>query len=210
MKIKFLSAAFAIALSATVMSASAQKTINEGYASFSTELRGQPADVKNYFTADSTAAVITFGPGTVKILTTAKYDYLAVVLDIPVASLKKAGIATPSELEEGMTALPTFTFTVSGETKVISGFNCKRVVAKDNKSGKAYDVWITNDIAVPPTAIPYYYRGVGGFPVQFTSFSQGEELSVTIKSVTEGKAPAGTFAIGKDFDKGSLSDLNAQ
>jgi hypothetical protein len=209
MNIKLFNVAIGVALTATTISASAQKTYTQGLVSYSTEMRGQAADVKEYFTADSTAAVITMGPANVKILTNAKHDYLAVVLDVPVASIKKAGIATPSELEEGMAAIPKFTFTPSGETKQISGFNCKKVVAKDSKSGKTYDVWITNDVTVPPTAFPFYYAEVGGFPVQFTAFQQGQETTITISSISDAKAPAGTFGIAKDFEKGTLADLNA-
>jgi len=209
MNIKLLTVAMGMALTATTISANAQKAYTEGVVSYSTEVRGQPADVKEYFNADSTATIITFGPGNVKILNTAKHDYLAVVLDIPVAQLKKAGIATPAELEEGMAALPTFTYTPATDTKVISGFNCTKVVAKDNKSGKTYDVWITKDVTVPATALPYYYNTIGGFPVQFTSFQQGQEISITITSITADKAPAGTYAIGKDFERGTLADLNA-
>src|SRR3569833_360013 len=105
MKIKLFSAALGIALSATVISASAQKNYTEGVASYSTEMQGQTADVKSYFKADSNATVMTVGPATVKILLTAKHDYLAVVLDVPVAGLKKAGIATAADLEEGLDAL---------------------------------------------------------------------------------------------------------
>jgi len=91
MNIKLLTVAMGIALTATTISANAQKSYTEGVVTYSTEVRGQPADVKEYFTTASTATVITFGPGTVKILNTAKHDYVAVVLDIPVAQLKKAG-----------------------------------------------------------------------------------------------------------------------
>jgi hypothetical protein len=207
MNIKLLSVVAGIALSATAMSASAQKTYTTGMYSFSTQMQGQQADVKSYFTPDSSASVITVGPATIKILANAKHDYLAVVLDIPVANMKKAGIATASELEEGMAALPTFTFTPTTETKQISGFNCKKVVAKDAKSGKTYDVWITNDFTVPKTALPYYYSEIGGFPVQYTSFQQGQEIDITISSVSDAKAPAGTFSIPKDFERGTMADL---
>jgi len=204
---KFLSAAFGIALSATAMSASAQKVYTQGVASYSTELRGQPAEVKQYFNADSNAVVITFGPGKVKVLSTAKHDYFALILDIPVASMKKAAVMTPAEIEEAMAAFPTFTFAPTTETKQISGFNCKKVVATDTKTKKNYDVWITNDISVPATAITPYYSTIGGYPVQFTAFQQGQETSITITSVTDEKAPAGTYSIPKDFDKVSMSDL---
>jgi len=208
MNIKFFNVALGISLTATILSASAQKTYKQGVISYSTEMRGQPADVKQYFNADSSATVVTVGPANVKILTDAKHDYLAVLLDVPVASIKKAGIATPAELEEGMASLPTFTYTPSTETKQISGFNCKKVVAKDNKSGKTYDIWITNDISVPSTAMPFYYTTIGGFPVQYTAFQQGQEASITISSVTDAPAPAGTFGISKDYEKGTMADLN--
>lgn len=208
MNIKFFNVALGIALTATTLSASAQKKYTQGVISYSTEMRGQPADVKQYFNADSSAVVLTVGPANVKILTTAKHDYLAVVLDVPVASIKKAGIATPAELEDGMASLPTFTFTPTADAKQIIGFNCKRVVAKDSKSGKTYDVWITNDITVPTTAIPFYYAAIGGFPVQYTAFQQGQETSITLSGITDGPAPAGTYGIAKDFEKGSLADLN--
>src|ERR1700761_546243 len=202
MNIKIMAAAFGMALTTFAINAHAQKTINEGVASYSTELQGQPADVKAYFKSDSSAIVITFGAGNVKILTTAKHDYLAVVLDIPVAQLKKAGIATPAEIEEGMNGMPKFTFTPTAETKTISGFNCKKVTAT-SKDGKKYDLWITNDVSLPSTAVPYYYQAAGGVPVQFTAFQKGgdgsvQETEITIKTITEGKAPAGTYAIASD------------
>ncbi len=212
MNIKIMAAAFGMALTTFAITAKAQKSISEGVASYSTQLQGQPAEVKEYFKSDSTAIIITFGAGNVKILSTAKHDYLAVILDIPVAQLKKAGIATPAEIEEGMNSMPQFTFTPTAETKTISGFSCKKVVAK-NKEGKTYDVWITNDVTVPPTAVPYYYQAIGGVPVQFTGFQKGQdgsmqETQITIQSITAGKAPAGTYGIASDFEKVGLSDLH--
>jgi hypothetical protein len=208
MNIKLFSAALGLALTAGACNANAQKTINEGMATFSTEIQGQPADVVDYFKADSAAQVVTFGAGNVKVLTTAKHDYVAVLLDIPVAGLKKAGIATPAEIEEMGAAVPTFTFTPATDTKVISGFNCKKVVAKDNKTGKTYDIWITNDVVVPSTAVPFYYAQIGGMPIQFTAFQQGQEQSITIKTITAGPAPKGTYAIASDFEKVGMSDLH--
>jgi len=209
MKMKLLTAALGLALTAGAINANAQKTFKSGLISFPTEVRGQPADAKQYFTPDSSATIVTFGAGTFKILTAASHKYLAVILDIPVAGIKKAGVATPAELEEGMNAIPTFTYTTTTETKQISGFNCTKIVAKDSKSGKTYDVWVTKDVSLPETAMPFYYRGIDGFPIQYTGFNQGQEVSVTIKTITGDAAPAGTFGISKDFTVGSLADLTA-
>ena len=207
MKTKLLSAALSLALTVGAFTANAQKSYTSGVVSFPTEVRGQPADAKLYFTPDSSATLVTFGAGSVKMLATAKHDYLAVILDIPVAGIKKAGIATPAELEEGAAMYPTFTFTPTTDTKTISGFACTRTVAKDDKSGKSYDIWVTKDVTLPPTATPFYYKGVAGYPIQYTAFNQGEEVNIVVKTITADKAPAGTFGISSDFEKGTMADL---
>ncbi len=207
MKVKLLSIVFAITLSAATTIAIAQKTYTQGVVTYSTNMRGQDVEVKDYFTRDSIAAMFTAGPATIKILSDAKHTSFALLMDVPVASIKKAAIATPDEVSEMMAALPKLTFAPGTGTKQISGFNCKKVVVTDAKDNKNYDVWITNDIEAPPAAIPLYYQAIGGFPVQYTAFSQGQVTDVTVSGVSEDAAPAGTFSIPDDFDKITMSDL---
>lgn len=209
MNIKIMSVALGVALSATVLSASAQKTINEGTVTYKTNMRGQDIVVKEYFRPDSVAAAFTAGPATVKVLSDANHKSFVLLLDVPVASIKKAAVANPDEVDQMMGSLPTFTFTPTSETKQISGFNCKKVKAKDNKTGTSYDIWVTTDINTPPTAVPIYYKSIGGFPVQYTAFQQGQSAEVTVSGVTEDKAPAGTFGIPADYDKITMDDLKA-
>ncbi|MGZ3753008.1 MAG: hypothetical protein ACXVB0_11865 [Mucilaginibacter sp.] len=209
MKIKFLSVAFGIVLSATAMSASAQKAYTEGLVTYKTSMRGQDVEIKEYFRPDSVAVTFSAGPATIKLLSDANHKSFAVLVDVPVASIKKAAIYTPDEIDQAMAGQPAFTFAPGTETKQISGFNCKKVVATDSKTKKTYDIWVTNDITVPTTAVPEYYKAIGGFPVQYTAFQQGQSTDVTISSVSDAKAPAGTFGIAPDFDKISKDDLTA-
>ncbi|WP_183558154.1 hypothetical protein [Mucilaginibacter sp. SP1R1] len=209
MNIKFFNVALGVALTATALTASAQKKYTEGVVNFTTNMRGQQVDAKGFFRADSSAFAFTAGPASIKILTDANGKSMAILVDVPVASIKKAAIATPDEVDQALADMPTFTFAPSTETKQISGFNCKKVVATDSKTKKTYDIWITNDVEVPITGIAKYYREIGGFPVQYTSFSQGQSTEVTVKSITDTKVPAGTFGIPADYDKISLDDLKA-
>jgi len=209
MNIKFLTVALGIVLTATAFSASAQKTYTQGVVTLSTDMRGTPVDIKDYFTADSASYSFTTGPATIKILSDAKSTFFAVLVDVPVASIKKAAIMTPAEIEQATDAMPKFTFAPAADTKTISGFNCKKVVATDTKTSKTYDIWVTNDIALPASVIPKYYAAIGGVPIQYTSFAQGQEASVTISAVADTKAPAGTFSISPDFDKITMDDLKA-
>jgi hypothetical protein len=207
MNIKLFNVALGIMLTATAISASAQKNYTEGMITISSAMNGQQIQSKYYFRTDSSALTFNTGPATIKILQDAKTTFLAVLVDVPVASIKKAAIATPSEIEDAMSTLPKLTFAPTTETKQISGFNCKKVIATDTKTNKTYDIWVTNDISVPPTAMASYYAGIGGFPIQYTSFSMGQSVDATVVSISDQKVPAGTFGIAPDFDRITMEDL---
>lgn len=209
MNIKFFNVALGLALTATALTASAQKKITEGVIVLEMSIRGQPLPAQNFFRSDSSAYKLNFGPAAVKLLTDANGKSFANVVEVPAFGVKKAAIATPDEVDQMVAAFPVLEFAPTTETKQISGFNCKKVVAKDTKTGKTYDVWITNDIEVPFTGLGKYYAKIGGFPVQYTSFSAQGEAVVTVKSVTAEKVPAGTFGIPADFERISMDDLAA-
>ncbi|MDB5006814.1 MAG: hypothetical protein JWP45_1207 [Mucilaginibacter sp.] len=213
MKIKFLSVALGLALSATILSASAQN-YTEGLVTMKTSSRGQDIELKEYFRGDSTATIFSAGPANIKLLADANYKFFAVLAEVSAYNIKKAAIYTPEEIDQVLSSFPTFKFAPSTETKQISGFNCKKVVATDTKTQKTYDVWITNDISLPSTVIDKYYASIGGVPIQYTSFQKGPDGALVIadyiiSGVSDQKAPAGTFGIAPGFDKISKADLDA-
>lgn len=214
MKIKILNVAFGIVLSATVMSANAQKSYPEGLVTIKTLAGGQALEMKQYFRSDSIATTFSAGPANIKLLADANYKFFAVVAEVAAFNVKKAAIYTANEIDQALSVAPAFAFAPSVETKQISGFNCKKVVATDTKTQKTYDIWITNDITLPSAVIDKCYATIGGVPIQYTSFQKGPDgaLSIagyTVISVSDQKAPAGTFSIAADFDKISKDDLDA-
>ena len=208
MKIKIFNVALGLALAATTLSASAQKNYTNGAFVMTTSGPQGEIEMKSYFTPDSTSIAFEAGPAKIKVLKDNKDTYFAVIVDVSQFNVKKAGVATPAEVEEMIASYPKLTFAPTTETKQISGFNCKKVVATDAKDQK-YDVWVTTDITLPKGVIPIYYASVGGVPVQYTSFAQGQSAGVTLKSVTDEKAPAGTFGVPAGFDKMTLGELKA-
>jgi D-alanyl-D-alanine carboxypeptidase len=167
------------------------------------------ADTKVYFTADSSAAVSKQEVVTVKVINDNKDSYAAIVIDVPIASIKKVAVLTAAEVKEALNEAPKFTFTPTNENKQINGFNCKKVAAKETKSGSNIDVWVTNDISMPVNSLTKPFMAAGGIPVQFTTVQQGQTVNVELKSVSAEKVPAGTFGIPAGFDKISLSELKA-
>lgn len=214
MKIKFLSVAIGIALSATILSANAQKSYTEGLLTMKTSANGQDVEVKQYFRSDSTSATFSAGPANIKLLADANYKFYAVLASVPAANIRKAAIYTVDEINQVVSTFPAFTFAPSTETKQILGFDCKKIVATDTKTQKTYDIWITNDISLPAAVIDKYYASIGGVPIQYPSFQQGPDGALvinvyTITGVSDQKAPAGTFGIAPDFDKISKDQLDA-
>jgi len=214
MKTKFLSVALGIVLSATVLSANAQKSYSEGLVTIKTSAAGQEIVMKQYFRSDSIATTFSAGPANIKLLADANYKFFAVVAEVAAFKVKKAAIYTPDEIAQALNASPAFSFAPSTETKQISGLNCKKVVATDTKTKKTYDIWITNDISLPSAVVEKYYATIGGTPIQYASFQTGPDgvLSIadyTVISVSDQKAPEGTFGIAPDFDKISKADLDA-
>jgi len=203
--------ALGIALTATTIAAQAQKTYTQGLINYNINSNGMDVAAKTYFNADSSSLEFAQGPATIKMINTAKNDYLAVLVDVPVASMKKAAVATPGEIEEAGDSEPSYAFTATTETKKIGDYNCKKYVAKEIKSNVSYDLWITTDITVPANIFTKYYSTLPGTPIQFTHLQifggKTYPQTVTLTSISDAKIPAGVFAISADYDKMSLSDL---
>ncbi len=208
MKLKWLSVSLVIALSTTAITALAQKTYTEGVISYTATAGGQIIDSQLYFKGDSSSTSGSRGPATIKTIMANGGAYVAILVDVPIANIKKAAIGTPAELESFKDSEPQFTFIPGTETKVINGFNCKKVVVKDAKSGQSYDAWVTNDVAIPVTIITKFFAAAGGFPIQFTTLQMGQPLSITVKAISGNKVPAGSFSIPGGYDRITITDLS--
>jgi len=204
--------ALGIALSATVFGAKAQKTYTEGTIDYTITIAGNSVDAKTYFRGDTSSLSFQRGPAQINMIGTSTGDYLAVLVTVPVASIKKVAVATPAEVEEAASMDPQYAFTKTDETKKIGDYTCKKYLSKDTKSGKVYDLWITNDISVPANTLTKLYTSLGGTPVMFTYLQHGSDKEaqvVTLKSISDAKVPANAFKVPADYDKISLTDLQA-
>ena len=209
MKSNIIKTALGLTLTLAAFTASAQKTYTEGVVTYNVKVPTGDVETKVFFRGDSSCSTSQYGPAQVKLISNNKGTYFAVLVDVPVASIKKAAVLTPDEIDQAASAAPKFTFTPTTETKQINGFNCKKVTVKDSKSGNTFDAWFTNDISTPPTLITKYFEGAGGFPVQFTTMQQGQAVNMELKSISDDKVPAGTFGVPAGFDRITLEELNS-
>ncbi|HEY0244695.1 MAG TPA: DUF4412 domain-containing protein [Mucilaginibacter sp.] len=204
-----LKVALGVSLTIAAFSASAQKNYTEGVVSYTTTSPAGNAESKISFRGDSSLTVLQTGPAVIKLITTVKHSYFAILVDVPVASMKKAAVLTPDEVDQASDELPKLTFTPTTETKQISGYNCKKVTAKDAKSGSDIEVWVTNDISAPANTVSMPFVSAGGFPVEVITTLQGQKADITLKSITEQKVPAGAFGVPAGYDKITYDELKA-
>ena len=186
-----------------------KKNYTEGVINYDVSTNGQQSEAKTFFRGDSSSYQMQQGPASINILSNVKGNYMVILVDVPVASIKKAAVLTPADIEQLKDQEPNFTFTPTTETQTISGFSCKKVLAKDSKSGSNSDVWVTNDITVPANNSTKYFANAGGYPIKFTITQRGTPVQITLKSIVQEKVKPGTFGIPADFDRITMDELKA-
>ena len=206
----FKKAALSLAFIAAGFAAQAQKSFTEGVANYTVNVSGQVQEAKVYFKGDSSSYQFQAGPADIKLISDDKAGFMVVLVDVPVASIKKAAVYTPADIEQMKDKEPSFTaITPTTETQTISGYQCTKYTAKDSKTGTTVDIWATTDITAPSNNLNKYFADVKGFPIKFSTLVRGQKADVLLKSIVAEKVKEGTFAIPKDFDRISVEELMA-
>jgi Domain of unknown function (DUF4412) len=206
---KIFKLALGLSFTLTAFAANAQKNYTEGVIIYTMSSPAGSTESKVLFRGDSTANINQYGPALVTIITTTKRNYFVALADVPIASIKKAAVLTPDEIDQESEKIPKLTFTPTTDAKQINGYNCKKFTAKDAKSATDIEVWVTNDISAPSNIVTGAFATAGGFPVQVTTTTQGQKTDITLKSITDQKIPAGSFSIPKDFDRITYDEMMA-
>jgi len=196
-------------LAAFSVNANAQKTYTEGLADYTMSIQAGAADTKVYFTTDSNMMITENAQYTLKMLADTKGSYMSILVEVPMISMKQAATLSPAEIATASKEMPKFTFSPTTETRQINGFNCKKVNAKDANSGSSSELWVTNDIKMPPNVLSAPFVNAGGVPIKFTTKQQGQMVNVELKSVSAQKVASGTFTVPSGHDKISFETLKA-
>jgi GLPGLI family protein len=85
-------------------------------------------------------------------------------------------------------------FNNTGETAKISGFNCKKAIAKLN-NGTSFTVFYTTDITVANKSYDAQFKTLPGLPVQYEMQSGKMKLKFTLASISYNSVPASMFEI---------------
>lgn len=88
------------------------------------------------------------------------------------------------------------TFENTGETKSISGFNCKKAVAK-LKNGTSFIVYYTTDVQLVNKSYDPQFESLPGLPVQYEMDSGNMKFKFTLASINYNSVPPSLLEIPK-------------
>jgi GLPGLI family protein len=105
-------------------------------------------------------------------------------------------ILTPQNWQENNKKYEGITFTNTGETANIAGFNCKKAIAK-LKNGTTFTVFYTTDVIPANKSYDAQFTTLPGLPVQYEMESGKMKFKFTLASISYNSVPSSKFEIPK-------------
>ena len=103
---------------------------------------------------------------------------------------------TSQDWEENNKKYEGIVFENTGESAVISGFNCKKAIAK-LKNGTSFIVFYTTDVTVNNKAYDAQFKTLPGLAVQYEMQSGKMKFKFTLSKINHGPVPSSKFEIPK-------------
>lgn len=103
---------------------------------------------------------------------------------------------TAANWEENNKKYDGIVFENTGETATISGFNCKKVIAK-LKNGTSFTVFYTTEVTLSNKSYDAQFKSLPGLPVQYEMQSGKMEFKFTLSKINYYNVPLSTFEIPK-------------
>jgi len=101
---------------------------------------------------------------------------------------------TAKNWEENNKKYQGIVFNNTGETANISGFNCKKAIAKLN-NGTSFTVYYTTDVNVANKSYDSQFKTLPGLPVQYEMQTSKLKLKFTLASISYNPISASEFEI---------------
>jgi len=203
----------------TAFMAQAQKKLSEGTITFTAEYAPTaeqqavvgmlPTESKTQFKDNLLKMSFENGPATITVIQDFVKHEGVTLIDVPVAQIQYAIKNDKAAYEKELANLAKFSdFTATGEKKTIAGYNTERYTYKDDKGG-SYELWLTNDIALPAGLFGEQFKDLKGTPVKYTTFVQGVKVTQSIKSLNEDKVSAMSLDIPSGYELTTMEDIMA-
>ena len=105
---------------------------------------------------------------------------------------------SPQKKQEQNRKFEDITFTKTGETKTILGYDCMKVIAK-LKDGSSYNVYYASTIIPSNLDYEYQFKNIPGFVLEYETESDDSKTKIryTATKITLTPVPASKFELPK-------------
>lgn len=132
-----------------------------------------------------------------------------VLIDVPMAQLQYAVKVSKADTEAQEAAMPKFVdFKATGEMSKVGQYNAEKYTYKDDNGG-TYELWATNDIALPAGFSGKQFEGVKGALVKYTTFQNGAKVTLTMKDVNQDKVGPFSLAVPTGYELKTMQEIMA-
>ena len=209
--------AVAAILFGSTMIASAQKTINEGTITYGVtytlspaqaEMAAQlPKEQKVKFNGNIMRIDMQQGPATIVSLQDFAAKNGVTLIDVPIIQKQFAVVVTNKDFLAQEAANSVFTdFKATGEKQKVGNYNAEKYTYKDDK-GNIYELWATNEIALPAGISGSQFNTVKGALVKYTTFQNGIKMTLTVKDINEGKVGPFSLAVPSGYELKTMQEM---
>ncbi|MBL7928460.1 MAG: DUF4412 domain-containing protein [Bacteroidia bacterium] len=207
---------FIALLTAVVLPAAAQKTINEGKLVFEIsypnsdipdqQMAMMPTEMVMYIKKDKSRMEMSMGMGMTTVVITDNKAKVATTL-MDVMGNKIATKSTEADIEKQSAEQGNFKVQVTDETKTIAGYTCKKAVVTDSE-GETSDIYFCEDIKMEgENWAQKQFKDIKGFPLMYTMKQRGMNMQMTATKISAEKVDDSKFAIPADYKEMTQEEM---
>jgi GLPGLI family protein len=140
------------------------------------------------------------------------YDQKFAVSLLQLQGKKLAIKKTLAEINQDYDKEPKPDVKITGETKEIAGYKCKKAIVTIEKSGKktTYEIWFTNELGGRESNFGNpVYRDIEGMLMEFSMQEKNFTMKYSAVSVSKKSLPDSDFAIPADYKLTTKEELRS-
>jgi len=158
-----------------------------------------PKTAKVYFKGDSAVSIQQMNDESTTIITHKPTNFMRVLL----ASHDKKIVIdySKADQEEESPAKLGYSYVASVDTQTIAHHKALKYVLTNKVTGETDEAWFTKEILLIPNSLTMTLDTAKGFPLSFTSNTNGLLTKTTVKEIKFEPVPPGVFSVPPGYEK---------
>jgi Domain of unknown function (DUF4412) len=187
---------------------SAEKTMTEGVIIYDLKVEGaeelgmmaamMPTEMTVRFKGTKSRAEFATGMSETIAINDSKDDKSAVVL-LDLMGNKYAMKIDAAKIEEQKASRPEYDAVETKDSKVIAGYNCKKMILINKKNKDEVTVYYTTEIPYLENSFNSEFKMLKGMPMEFASSMNNIKMTVTVREVKKEKVDDTAFNVPSDY-----------